>query len=980
MQNIPFCQILDYKESFHKHFRKQFDLLRSTPLAPQSYYSVLPSGNVIADQDVDLLLCAEMFDEEFDFTVIDQSSIAPTNMGSPMTIAQSSFMPFKKKIHKMNAFVRGTIDSSMAGNSLASPMMLKNSLAHDRDSSRTFKKEGSPATVNRPGSSEDIQCESLRESPFHMGRKIINLIPIDEEQERVHCTTDREHCSIMRDTLANEAGCMTSPNKRGNIFKGIGVFKNSAKDIQETEFDMFSKMVQTQQKASAPQTPRDDNNQENNQSLRESNKTLNESEKLVAFENSSQATHSVTNKPPVDKNKDITWRNMDSSQDSNSTKNALVKQRTIGSQRSSQQSPVHTIGSNSGHLKTPAFPVSPESDNQHREVVKPSLNLIIDPAVVSRNLSRKNTVTTPQNTINNKGAMSLSTEITPTVQKLSNCENLNVGVDSSSVLFDYTPKNNLGKDDPSYSHTDLITPSHKDESKAGHVNLTISGLRNQLAASLAQQAPNSYRSMLEESKHEDSDHKKKNTKVAHSIEPTGASKRKQSVGGSSKDTNKKVTTANKSKVGTSLQGKGLFSENLKKILKKSPKKKSEFSKGKQMNMRTWGSRKSSIGAMSIEARLSECKKYTEPVQRQSQTSNMSDIMLSLNMAHVVTGGENNSASETIKHENHVNQMLEDVKSKISKVEMMISKLALPPNPNGKKTTKNSINNGQVRNSLPANEGWLSSVYGMKALTRMNLSPSKTSIASGKRSVGQKRSGVIQHMTPDEAQKTRNFASPQLGSSQVIKDHRIHQIASPSLSYEKSPISTHLGPPSRLARKNKGVLSKDKCLKNTSPEIMRSQKSTSPKGKKVFNSHRGDVSIYDCKAPIKNVIIGIGDSITRDSSHNKHRIITPRNQKTIMNSPSKKKATVAFTHSLVNPKLKSTDKLRRDLNGSVVTMKSAGADDDKSPNSILTGLSTVKRTQVRLGSSPNVAKTAALKFSSSGRLSPSSKVISRKINI
>ena len=76
LKNIPFCQILNYKESFTKFYRKQVDLLDTTQLSPQSYFSVMPSGNVVADQDLDMYLCSDMFDEEFDFTVVDQSSVA----------------------------------------------------------------------------------------------------------------------------------------------------------------------------------------------------------------------------------------------------------------------------------------------------------------------------------------------------------------------------------------------------------------------------------------------------------------------------------------------------------------------------------------------------------------------------------------------------------------------------------------------------------------------------------------------------------------------------------------------------------------------------------------------------------------------------------------------------------------------------------------------------------------------------------------
>ena len=55
-------------------YRKQVELVDVYKLRPESYFSVLPSGDVLSDSDLDVYLCDQLFEQEFELTVVDQSS------------------------------------------------------------------------------------------------------------------------------------------------------------------------------------------------------------------------------------------------------------------------------------------------------------------------------------------------------------------------------------------------------------------------------------------------------------------------------------------------------------------------------------------------------------------------------------------------------------------------------------------------------------------------------------------------------------------------------------------------------------------------------------------------------------------------------------------------------------------------------------------------------------------------------------------
>lgn len=88
LAEVPLVQILNYREAFTATFKKQFELLSYSGLKPDSYFSVMPSGDIITDAELDTFLCNEMFEEEFDYTVLDQSSICSTVLTSKSKIGQ----------------------------------------------------------------------------------------------------------------------------------------------------------------------------------------------------------------------------------------------------------------------------------------------------------------------------------------------------------------------------------------------------------------------------------------------------------------------------------------------------------------------------------------------------------------------------------------------------------------------------------------------------------------------------------------------------------------------------------------------------------------------------------------------------------------------------------------------------------------------------------------------------------------------------
>jgi hypothetical protein len=91
LESLPFSQLLDHKEAFHTfQFKKQADLVRYGKLKIESYYNTLPSGDIVSDTELDNFLCEEFFAEEFEFTVIDQSSAGGNTFRFSMTKKQNA--------------------------------------------------------------------------------------------------------------------------------------------------------------------------------------------------------------------------------------------------------------------------------------------------------------------------------------------------------------------------------------------------------------------------------------------------------------------------------------------------------------------------------------------------------------------------------------------------------------------------------------------------------------------------------------------------------------------------------------------------------------------------------------------------------------------------------------------------------------------------------------------------------------------------
>ena len=78
MREIPFNQVLNFPDHLHNIVCKQKGLLKNSKLNPSSYFSVLPSGDILDDPELDAFLSGELFEEEFEYTALDQSSIAST--------------------------------------------------------------------------------------------------------------------------------------------------------------------------------------------------------------------------------------------------------------------------------------------------------------------------------------------------------------------------------------------------------------------------------------------------------------------------------------------------------------------------------------------------------------------------------------------------------------------------------------------------------------------------------------------------------------------------------------------------------------------------------------------------------------------------------------------------------------------------------------------------------------------------------------
>lgn len=63
-------------------YHRQVSLIEKSRMRPQSYFSVLPSGEVHKDNDLDQYLSEELFEEEFEFTCQDQSSVGASTLYS----------------------------------------------------------------------------------------------------------------------------------------------------------------------------------------------------------------------------------------------------------------------------------------------------------------------------------------------------------------------------------------------------------------------------------------------------------------------------------------------------------------------------------------------------------------------------------------------------------------------------------------------------------------------------------------------------------------------------------------------------------------------------------------------------------------------------------------------------------------------------------------------------------------------------------
>lgn len=128
MEKVPFLQILDYKEAFHDElFKKQFSLVKGSRIHPLSYFSTLPSGDLVSDADFDMFLSDQMFQEEFEFTVADDMSVAFTNnfrlspSQNPATRfnfskSKSIEVNFQSKLRKLNTFHLGEKPGDSSGN------------------------------------------------------------------------------------------------------------------------------------------------------------------------------------------------------------------------------------------------------------------------------------------------------------------------------------------------------------------------------------------------------------------------------------------------------------------------------------------------------------------------------------------------------------------------------------------------------------------------------------------------------------------------------------------------------------------------------------------------------------------------------------------------------------------------------------------------------------------------------------------------
>lgn len=957
MQNVPFSQILDYKEAFHKHYRKQAELIRETPIAPQSYYSVLPSGNLVADQDLDMHLCEELFEEEFEHTVVDQSSYSNTFLASPITIAMSMASPFKKKPYRMNTQTSNKKDAALGGNCLESSAYISiNRLRYQEESCKTFIKgqDSSGPLMNSAISLESPFIWS--KNPKNIGKPFINLLPIDrieelDQEEGMAGSVENRYRNKSLYESERATGFMTMPNKKqNNYFQGFGVFKNSTKDLDENEFDVLSKIDKIQQNnlTANMQKERESNNR--NTSERESQTSQNPSPGLKSVSNSSQATVELSNLPRAP-------------QGSKVKNNTLIKDEIISNETTTRKQRV---------LETLKVP-SPNPSHNHQTVQnmiskpEPNSGKIIKNADISPNKSER------------KAPVSISTrvpETLPWASKKTRDENF---LSSPSAGFDYTPKDAIttksrgGQSDFSQG----ITPNNKSEVYLKKSYITMPSLKNQLASSLAKESPSTHRSMRLPASQINYHQNDNNSKVDHSNEPRVDSKRKTSEDLNPSRMTKKKPLSKMSKK-SKAETKGLFSDNIKRvIMKPSQKKISGHSKIRTFNTRTWDSKKSSADKISTDAKHSDYKRQTGQVQRNSQTSNISDIMVSSNIAPILAiDSYNLSATESNKKEKQMNKMLEDVQNKISKVEQMVSKLTPFPNPISKKAKVEFI--GLARSSIQVSKSC------QKSLTKMNISPSRVSVVSGKKSPSLAPISIANKKPSAESGNSKNMFKSRQNRLRSLEEKGRTGSGGNSPSNWRTPNIAENAPPSRLDRNHEKKPSKDLSFISTPSVMVRSQAGASPRMTDILNNLKEGVSIYDCKPEVKNITVSFVALITNIECGTRKSLERSTLLKNSINPPSKKSGAQTFSNIgavIRGLKLKSKTAIKTDSSSFVAIAGKSDLAEDKSHISVLSRIDQFKQKSIKNGRSPTIVKPTGADINRSViRTTLSSKLLSKRLNL
>lgn len=788
---------------------------------PQSYYSVMPSGNTVADHDLDEYLCAEMFEEEFDFTVMDQSSYANTIMASPMTIGQSAMSPFKKK-SLMNSLVSYKADTRFNNQSVASPAMLQGMMFGSPQESRVhvgIGQESPEFQANTPLNFGKAHGSAKVNPRSHLNniKPIINLLPIgmiEEEldQEFLPASVEIRESKDSLEESSLRVGAMTSPNKKNkNYVQGFGIFKSSARDLEEHQFDVLSKIDKLQKPII----------QETAEERIQGKKPKSDQQSVPSVKDSpnsrhQESEHSVTEGKRTDEKQYL----------------AELQISKIATDNLKVPSSNLTENSCSDKQKALSFVSSPEVNAVDLKKVPIIGN--IESRVSKDSLTQNKITERSQNRSDSKVVDSPSTEVPGNwARNLGDLAGSRV-LGSPSIGFSYTPKDgDTTKSRGGYSvFSQGITPAHKTETAPSKFNKMLN-LRHQLVTNVMQQQPLSHRSMHQAHYQAGRDQFEADKTTTHSTDPyaTGyqiAGDRDEDV--KLEDQDIKEGSRRESKF-------GMFSANLKKIMKQSTKSKpkTKCARRKDLNSRAWGSRNSSTGHRSTDPKHSEDMKNAEPVQRHSQTSNISDVMHSLNMAPVKDSC-NFSVADSNKNDARVSRMLEDVKEKISKVELMVSKLSLFPYTDARKTAIDT--SGLMRSSIQVSKSC------RKALAKVSKSPSKGSIISNKKS-------PIQGSKPLKSSVSKKTKTKQTESSLVVDLQSRPQLNSLQGSRSPSPPSqvfspstVRLAPPSRVTRKDNKNLIKDSTSKSISSLKAANQAATRVKLQEPFFSPRDDVSIYE----------------------------------------------------------------------------------------------------------------------------------------